>query len=141
MRQHMLNFTRLTAATLGACVFWGALGGGFEVMRPNEPHPGLRDGDLKQALRKDRKHDELTYFAARQLLFNQIDGDGRKTSGRYTGEEIARSMGHHRELIQALQAGDADWAGAVMRSHIHAGYRAALRDTGLSGAAGEHTPD
>ena len=88
MRQHMLNFTRLTAATLRACVFWGALGGGFEAMRPSEPHPGLRDGDLKQALRKDRKHDELTYFAARQLLFNQIDGDGRKATGRYTGEEI-----------------------------------------------------
>ena len=42
---------------------------------------------------------------------------------------------------QALQAGDADWAGAVMRSHFHAGYRAALRDTGLFGAVGVDTPD
>ena len=64
-----------------------------------------------------------------------------RTYRSYTAEEIARSMGHHRELIQALQAGDADWAGAVMRSHIHAGYRAALRDTGLFGAVAENTQD
>ncbi|ORE98903.1 GntR family transcriptional regulator [Aurantimonas sp. 22II-16-19i] len=64
-----------------------------------------------------------------------------RTYRSYTADEIARSMGHHRELIQAMQAGDADWAGAVMRSHIHAGYRAALRDTGLFGALAEDTQD
>lgn len=43
-----------------------------------------------------------------------------RTFQRYTPEALQRSFAHHRELISALLAGDGDWAGAVMRSHVHA---------------------
>jgi DNA-binding GntR family transcriptional regulator len=48
-----------------------------------------------------------------------------RTFHRYTPEALARSFEHHRELIDALVAGDGTWAAAVMRSHVHAA-RAAL---------------
>jgi len=38
----------------------------------------------------------------------------------FSKKQLQRSMSHHRELIEALEAGDSDWAGAVMRAHIHA---------------------
>lgn len=41
-----------------------------------------------------------------------------KTFHQFTGSELQRSMNHHRDLIDALSAGDPVWAGAVMRSHI-----------------------
>lgn len=34
---------------------------------------------------------------------------------------LRRSIGQHREMIEAIAAGDAAWAGAVMRAHVHAG--------------------
>lgn len=43
-----------------------------------------------------------------------------RTFRRYDAEDLARSMGHHRELITALEHGDVNWAGTVMRSHIYA---------------------
>lgn len=33
-------------------------------------------------------------------------------------QRLQRSMDHHREIVDALSAHDADWAGAVMRAHI-----------------------
>lgn len=43
----------------------------------------------------------------------------------YTPEQLARSFRHHRELIDACEAGDPDWAEAVMRAHLFAGRHAA----------------
>ncbi|MBV7377604.1 GntR family transcriptional regulator [Maritimibacter dapengensis] len=37
---------------------------------------------------------------------------------------LARSMAHHRELIDALAAGKGDWASAIMRAHILASSNA-----------------
>lgn len=52
-----------------------------------------------------------------------------RTFRKYREEEIMRSMGHHREIVSALASANSDWASAVMRSHIHAGYVAMMRDT------------
>lgn len=41
-----------------------------------------------------------------------------RTFSRYSERALARSFAHHRELIEALSAGDAGWSGSVMRSHI-----------------------
>lgn len=41
-----------------------------------------------------------------------------RTFLRYSKEQLQQSMSHHRELIQALTAHDAEWAEAVMRSHL-----------------------
>jgi DNA-binding GntR family transcriptional regulator len=41
-----------------------------------------------------------------------------RTFTRYSPEALARSMNHHRELVDAIRAGAPEWAGSVMRSHI-----------------------
>ncbi len=51
----------------------------------------------------------------------------RRTLQRYSPQDLSRSMGHHRELIDALAAGDGAWASSVMTSHIHAAYQALAR--------------
>lgn len=43
-----------------------------------------------------------------------------RTFRRYSDTELRRSMGHHRELIEAIERGDVNWAGTAMRSHIYA---------------------
>lgn len=79
------NLMKILAATLGACFFYGGLA---EIKRPADPHPGLEDDELKEALRGDREHQQLSYYKARKYLFSDVDGDGRKAEGRYTGEKI-----------------------------------------------------
>ncbi|HXV93746.1 MAG TPA: GntR family transcriptional regulator, partial [Pseudonocardia sp.] len=41
-----------------------------------------------------------------------------QTYKHYSIEGIARSFGHHRELIDAFEAKDPAWAGSVMRAHV-----------------------
>jgi DNA-binding GntR family transcriptional regulator len=41
-----------------------------------------------------------------------------RTFRRYDDAAMARSMSHHRELVDAFEAGDRAWAGSVMRAHI-----------------------
>jgi DNA-binding GntR family transcriptional regulator len=36
----------------------------------------------------------------------------------FKGEQIQRSLAHHREIIAALRAGQRDWASAIMKTHI-----------------------
>ncbi|TCP61854.1 GntR family transcriptional regulator [Rhodovulum bhavnagarense] len=50
-----------------------------------------------------------------------------RTYRRYDADEVARSMNHHREIVAALDAGRGEWAAAVMRAHLHAGYTAMRR--------------
>jgi len=42
----------------------------------------------------------------------------QQTFRRYNPAVLARSFGHHRELIDALDSRDASWAKSVMNSHI-----------------------
>lgn len=41
-----------------------------------------------------------------------------QTFTRYTPEQLLRSARHHVEIVQALEANDADSAGAIMRAHV-----------------------
>ena len=43
----------------------------------------------------------------------------QQTFRRYNAAQLARSFGHHRELIEAFRANDDAWAKCVMGSHIH----------------------
>ncbi|GAA0941709.1 GntR family transcriptional regulator [Actinocorallia libanotica] len=42
------------------------------------------------------------------------------TFHRYDPATMARSMGHHREVVDAITARDPEWAASVMRSHLRA---------------------
>jgi DNA-binding GntR family transcriptional regulator len=43
----------------------------------------------------------------------------------FSADRLQRSMNHHSEIIDALVAGDADWATAIMRAHILASAESA----------------
>jgi DNA-binding GntR family transcriptional regulator len=55
-----------------------------------------------------------------------------RTLIRYSPAELERSIIHHRELIAAFEAGDPEWARAVMSSHIKAAIHVLLRDRELA---------
>ncbi|UKJ76588.1 GntR family transcriptional regulator [Azospirillum brasilense] len=44
-----------------------------------------------------------------------------RTFARYSRRDLARSMNHHREIVEALTARDGEWASSVMRAHVRAG--------------------
>ena len=41
-----------------------------------------------------------------------------RTFQRYRQADLRRSLNHHRELIDAFEARDGEWASAVMRAHV-----------------------
>ncbi len=49
-----------------------------------------------------------------------------RTFARFDRQELARSVSHHFDLVEAIGGGNADWAVAVMRAHIHAGRQVML---------------
>lgn len=57
----------------------------------------------------------------------------RRSFHNYTKSELDRSMTQHRELIDALKAGDGEWAASVMRTHILAARAVHLRATSAEG--------
>jgi DNA-binding GntR family transcriptional regulator len=44
-----------------------------------------------------------------------------RTFARYGARDLSRSMAHHREITEALRAGDGQWAASVMQAHVRAG--------------------
>lgn len=58
-----------------------------------------------------------------------------RTFARYSRRDLIRSMAHHREITEALAAGDGSWAAAVMRAHVRAG-RAVFRDLPVAAGSG-----
>jgi DNA-binding GntR family transcriptional regulator len=36
----------------------------------------------------------------------------------YSPEALQRSLQHHREIVNAMKAGDEVWASSVMRAHV-----------------------
>jgi len=46
----------------------------------------------------------------------------RRTANQYSGDDLIQSAKDHDELIAAFAAGDKDWAGAVMTSHIRRAF-------------------
>jgi DNA-binding GntR family transcriptional regulator len=57
-----------------------------------------------------------------------------RTFSIYSDAELARSIGHHRQMIDAFRARDPVWAGAVMRAHIRSACHI-LRTSRLSADA------
>lgn len=57
-----------------------------------------------------------------------------KTFHNYDAEALRRSMSHHREMIAAIRARDADWGRSVMQAHILAARDVLLRSARANGA-------
>ncbi len=50
-----------------------------------------------------------------------------RTFSKYDPAELLRSASHHLEIVDALEARDADWVSAIMNSHIRAAQFSTLR--------------
>lgn len=50
-----------------------------------------------------------------------------RTFQRYSPQRLRASQFHHQELVEALRAGDGEWAEAVMRTHILAARTTVLQ--------------
>lgn len=88
------------------------------AIRPGTP----RDLDALTTLNA-AFHAELLRIAASPRLAGMVAGVVHvpvvlRTFHRYSDHALARSQHHHRELCDALEAGDAQWAESVMRSHV-----------------------
>lgn len=53
----------------------------------------------------------------------------QQTFRRYSRQQLQRSFGHHRELIDALRMHDAAWARSVMSCHINSAKYSMLANT------------
>lgn len=60
----------------------------------------------------------------RNVARRQINGP---TFTGWNADELERSQQHHRELVAAFRAADANWAEAVMALHLHAAHAAYSR--------------
>lgn len=91
---------------------------------------GFADTSVERGERLDRASTDNTVFH-RVLL--EITGSERlpallgqlshtpfvfRTYRWFSDDEVRRSMAHHRDIVAAIKAGDADWAATSMRSHI-----------------------
>ncbi|WP_051631090.1 GntR family transcriptional regulator [Afifella pfennigii] len=97
---------------------------------------GQRIDHQRMSVYNDRFHGIL-YEASgngrlRQLLKQVVEMPlVLRTFARYERRDLMRSMNHHREIVEALQAKDGAWAASVMRSHVRAG-RAVFLDAATS---------
>lgn len=60
-----------------------------------------------------------------------------RTFERYRPEDLRRSLNHHRELVDAMEARDGQWASAVMYAHVLAAKHVMLSPR-ESGSEEEH---
>lgn len=91
-------------------------------MEQSSTRPGSRAADQLTALNL-QFHVALHEGAGNRQLLRQLSGViqaplVRHTLHRHTAEERARSRAHHREILDAVAAGDGDRAKSVMRSHV-----------------------
>jgi DNA-binding GntR family transcriptional regulator len=86
-----------------------------------------RIGDLN-----DRFHRLIQQASNSQRLVKSLSGILEaplilRTFREYTAVELRRSADQHLELVQALQARDAEWAHSIMHAHIMTGKGTYLR--------------
>lgn len=62
-----------------------------------------------------------------------------RTFGTYRVSDIKRSMGHHRELLDALAERNPQWAASIMRAHILSGQMS-IRRTVFASQTGRPAP-
>ncbi|CAN5852566.1 GntR family transcriptional regulator [soil metagenome] len=74
------------------------------------------DRDLHQGVFESTENGALVKIAS---SFREIPGV-LKTFDLYTEEQLDRSHRHHREIVDALRAGNPGWAEAISRAHVMA---------------------
>jgi DNA-binding GntR family transcriptional regulator len=83
-------------------------------------------------------HDTIRHAAQSPTLTSMIHGVAqlplvRATFHRYSREDLERSRNHHREMIAALRARDADWVAAVTKAHVLAARASLMKSLPAEG--------
>jgi len=71
---------------------------------------------LQVAASSERLRSTLSTLASAPLVL--------QTFRDYENEDLNRSAHHHLEIVEAIEAGDGEWAASVMHSHVMAARRA-----------------
>ena len=77
----------------------------------------------------DHFHEALHAAASSQRLRSTLSNLASaplvlQTFRDYEDEDLSRSAHHHLEMVEAIEAGDGEWAASVMHSHVMAARRA-----------------
>ena len=89
---------------------------GVDISASNTARIGRRNREFHRIIALASHNERLVAMLASAIEMPIV----QQTFRRYTPVRLARSFGHHRELIDALAAHDDGWARSVMGSHIHA---------------------
>lgn len=89
--------------------------GGADVRSENTARIGPLNREFHRIIAEASQNERLVAMLANAIEVPIV----QQTFRRYTSKYLARSFGHHRELIDALRERDAAWAKSVMASHIH----------------------
>lgn len=100
----------------------GSPSGGTDTL-----HIGRLNREFHRVLAQSSRNDRLVAMLANAMEIPIV----QQTFRRYSRDQLQRSFGHHRELIDALAVRDASWARSVMSCHILSAKHALLRDAKL----------
>jgi DNA-binding GntR family transcriptional regulator len=75
---------------------------------------GVLNREFHEIIMKAADNERLAGSVIRTIEFPIV----HRTFERYRPADLRRSLNHHRELIDAFEARDGEWASAVMRAHV-----------------------
>jgi DNA-binding GntR family transcriptional regulator len=96
--------------------------GGTELRPENTSRIGRLNREFHLVVAQASHNERLVAMLASAIEMPIV----QQTFRRYTPEQLQRSFGHHRELIDAFAAHDPAWARSVMSSHIHSAKQTLL---------------
>lgn len=95
---------------------------GTRTRLDNTSRIGRLNREFHRVIAQASRNERLTAMLASAIEVPIV----QQTFRRYTPQQLQRSFGHHRELIDAFAARDAAWARSVMSCHIHSAKQALL---------------
>lgn len=104
-----------------------------ELADDMQRHNAVLHPDLDRIGELNAEFHDVVLAAARAKLLGSLLANVKllslmhQTFHQYSPQQLTRSLGHHQELVSALEGGDPDWAEAVMRSHVLGARNALLR--------------
>ena len=84
---------------------------------------GTEDNLVKIAHLNIEFHRRVLEASGNRLLVDMMTGLAQlplvlRIFGLYTKDELARSMTHHHEVVEALRVKDPEWAESIMETHV-----------------------
>lgn len=97
--------------------------GGPDPSEANAARIGRLNRDFHRVIAQASRHERLIATLANAIELPIV----QRTFRTYTVDQLRRSFGQHRELIDAFQVHDAGWAQCTMSCHIHSAKHTLLR--------------